>query len=252
MSQDLRHALRTLGKSPGFTAVVVFTLALGIGANAAIFSILHVVLVRPLPYAEPERLIRLFETFGSEGWSGSVSVPNFRDWREQNTAFQTLIAYQHGSLNLQGVSDPERLRSVHASAELFEMLGARPLLGRTFRSGEDAPERASLVVLSEGLWRRRFGAEPGIRMALGASRADVLRLVLGQGLGLLALGTALGLAGAFAATRLLQGLLYGVSATDPSTFAAGSAFLGVVALAACLEPARRAMRVDPVVALRYE
>jgi putative ABC transport system permease protein len=162
MLQDLRYALRTLRKNPGFTALVAFTLALGIGANAAIFSIFHTVLLRPLPYAEPDRLVRIFETFGTEGWSGSVSVPNFRDWREQSRAFETLVAYQHGSRNLQGVTDPERLRSVEASGELFEMLGVPAMLGRVFQRGEDAPELADVAVLSEALWRRRFAADPAV------------------------------------------------------------------------------------------
>lgn len=157
--QDLRYAFRTLRKSPGFTLVAVLTLTLGIGANTAIFSVVNAVLLRPLPYEEPERLVRLYEA--TERITGSVSVPNFRDWREQSQSFSRLAAYTFVDANLQGVENPERLSAMAGSANLFRTLGVEPLLGRAFLPGEDERGAPDVVVLSEGLWRR-FGADPAL------------------------------------------------------------------------------------------
>ena len=162
MLQDIRIAIRTLSKSPGFTSLVVLTLALGIGANAAIFSVVHAVLMRPLPYPGSERLVRIWETFEHGRGTGTVSLPNFRDWREGSEAFESLAAYGYGSVNLQGDGQPERLASLDATGELFSLLKVRPLLGRTFQPGEDAIAVAPVAVISEGLWRRRFGADPAV------------------------------------------------------------------------------------------
>ncbi|MGI9182538.1 MAG: ABC transporter permease [Longimicrobiaceae bacterium] len=162
--QDLRYSARGLSKAPGFTALVVLTLALGIGANTAIFSVVNALLLRPLPYAEADRLVRLFQTFPTPDGrgTGSVSPPNFRDWREQNRSFEELTAYTGGNVNLQGVDTPERLSSVAATANLFSVLGVQPQLGRGFAAGEDELGVAPVVVLSDGLWRRRFGADPAL------------------------------------------------------------------------------------------
>jgi len=158
MLSDLRFALRTLLKSPAFTVVAVLALALGIGANAALFSVINAVLLKPLPYPDSARLVRIFETF-THGY-GSVSTPNFFDWRRQNHVFDHLEAFSNGSLNLQSGGEPERIPSVVATAGLFEMLGAKPMLGRTFLPDEDQPGKPQVVVMSERLWRRRFGADP--------------------------------------------------------------------------------------------
>ena len=165
LRQDLRYALRAAMTAPAFTAMVVVTLALGLGANAALFSIVDAVLLRPLAYAEPERIVRLFELFplpGGDSGQGSVSAPNFRDWRATARSFTNLVAYRAGSANLQGVETPERLTSLAASDGLFELLGAEPLLGRGLAAGEDGPEAPLVAVISEGLWRRRFGTDPQI------------------------------------------------------------------------------------------
>lgn len=162
---DLKYALRSLHKNPGFTAVAVLTLALGIGANTAIFSVVNALLLEPLPYGNADRLVRLYETFplpGGTRGQGSVSVPNFRDWREQTRSFENLAAYSVGSSNLQGVDQPERLSSLAATANLFSLVGARPLRGRAFAAGEDAPGATPVVVLSHGLWQQRFGGDPQI------------------------------------------------------------------------------------------
>src|SRR5580704_15671025 len=161
MLQDLRFAIRTFAKSPGFTLVAILALALGIGANAALFSVINAVLLKPLPYAESHRLVRIFETFLPSGF-GSVSTPNFFDWRRQNHVFDHLEAFSNGSLNLQSNGEPERIPSTVATAGLFDMLGAKPMIGRTFLPGEDQPGKSQVVVISERLWRRRFAADPNL------------------------------------------------------------------------------------------
>jgi putative ABC transport system permease protein len=161
--QDINLAFRTLRTSWRMTLIALLCLGLGVGANAAIFSVVNAVLLRPFPYADPERLAYVYETFGNgSGW-GSVSYPNFQDWRTETAGtFSHLAAWENGSVNLQGVAEPERLLSVAATDNLFALLGTKPLLGRTFAAGEDQPGQPRVVVLSEGLWRRRFDADPNV------------------------------------------------------------------------------------------
>jgi putative ABC transport system permease protein len=159
LTQDLRFALRSLFKKPTFTIVAVLSLALGIGANTAIFSVIDAVLLRPLPYAGPGQLVDLYESSQNVDY-GSVSPANFRDWREQNHTFSRLAGYFSGTVNLQGVSDPERLSAEYASDNIFDLLGVRPMLGRAFLPGEDRDNASRVAVLSEEFWRRRFGADP--------------------------------------------------------------------------------------------
>ncbi|HEY7216260.1 MAG TPA: ABC transporter permease [Thermoanaerobaculia bacterium] len=156
--RDVRFGLRSLRRSPAFTSVAVLCLALGIGANAAVFSVVNAVLLRPLPYVAPERLVRIYETFGDRG-RGSVSVPNFRDWQEGSTGFERLAAWQEAGLNLAAAGETERIQAVAATRELFAVLGAVPLRGRVF-TASDVP--GDLAVLSEPLWRTRFGADPAL------------------------------------------------------------------------------------------
>src|SRR5262245_43833187 len=160
--QDLRYGARMLSKNPGFTAVAVITLALGIGANAAIFSVVNATLLRPLPFDDPDRLIMIRETKLPQFPEFSVSPGNFLDWKKQNTVFERLVAMQDASFNLIGVSDPERLRGMRVTDGFFAMLGARPRMGRDFLPEEDQPGGAKVVILSHGLWQRRFGADPNI------------------------------------------------------------------------------------------
>jgi predicted permease len=166
--RDLRHALRRLRKSPAFAAVTVLTLALGVGPNVAIFSIVNSVLLQPLPYADPGRLVKVFETFplaGGNTGTGSVSYANFRDWRAQARSFAGLaIAGFTGSANLapEGGGDPQRLSVAQVGADLFPLLGVRPLLGRGLAAGEDSVGAPPVVLLGEALWRRRFAADPGV------------------------------------------------------------------------------------------
>jgi putative ABC transport system permease protein len=161
--QDLRYGVRMLLKKPGFTVVAVIALALGIGANAAIFSVVNAVMLRSLPYSDPDRLVVLRENKLPQFPEFSVSPGNFLDWQKQNTVFEKLTAVRGFSYNLVDTgSEPERLRGARISAGLFEMLGVKPAQGRTFTAEEDTPGHENVVILSNGLWQRRFGADPNI------------------------------------------------------------------------------------------
>ncbi|HVE78695.1 MAG TPA: ABC transporter permease [Gemmatimonadaceae bacterium] len=158
LRQDATFAIRQLAKSPVFTAVAVVTLALGIGANTAIFSIVNGVLLRPLPYADPGRLVRVWPAVGPE--QNAFSVLNFLDWREQATrSFSGMAAATGQTLNLTGEGEPERLRGAQVTANMFDVLGTRAVVGRTFVAGDDAAGAGRVAVLSTELWRRRFGGD---------------------------------------------------------------------------------------------
>ena len=161
LGQDLRYGLRGLRQRPGFTAVALLTLALGIGANTAIFSVVNGVLLRSLPYDRPERLAMIWGHRTQEPLA-ELSVPEYWDLRERTRAFAGLGAYADGSVNLTGSGAPERLRTGYMTAEMPRVLGVAPALGRGFRAEEDLPQAAAVVLLSDGLWRRRFGADSGV------------------------------------------------------------------------------------------
>ena len=158
--QDIRYALRSLAKAPGFTAVTLFTLALGIGANSAIFSVVDGVLIRPLPYPEPDRLAVVRETYGG-GEVGSVSGANFLDWKARTHQFQLLAAWRGVAVTLLGAGEPEEMPAALVSADFFRTLGVEPILGRGLLPGEDQGQGA-VVVIGETLWRTRFGADSGV------------------------------------------------------------------------------------------
>ncbi|HEV2288539.1 MAG TPA: ABC transporter permease [Candidatus Acidoferrales bacterium] len=160
--QDLRYAFRVLIKSPGFTLIAVLTLALGIGANTAIFTVVNGVLLQPLPYPQPQQLVQLHETLTLSGKGlGTASGPDFDDWRAQSRSFSGLAAYFEDGLNLTGSGEPQRLRNMEVSADFFGLLDAQPALGRLFNSS-DFNAGARVAVLSNGLWHRVFGADPNI------------------------------------------------------------------------------------------
>jgi predicted permease len=159
--QDLRYGIRMMAKRPGFTVIAALTLALGIGANTAIFSAVNAVLLKPLPFPEPGQLIDLAETFKPDGF-GSVSVPVLEDWKNQNTVFAGISAYQGASFNLEGGDAPQRISGLKVGANYFDILGMKPELGRGFLTGEDVAGRDRVVILSDQLWRRNFGADPAI------------------------------------------------------------------------------------------
>jgi putative ABC transport system permease protein len=159
--KDLRYGFRMLRRKPGFAAVAVLTLALGIGANTAIFSVVNAVLLKPLPFPEPERLVSIYEAL-PQGGTGSVSVPNLLDWRAQSDSFTGIAAYQFGDFNLQEDQQPVRAVGAMVSPNFFEVLGAAPQAGRAFAEGEDKAGSDRVVVLSDKLWRRSYGADPGL------------------------------------------------------------------------------------------
>ncbi len=154
--KDLWHSLRTFRQSPGFTITAVVALALGIGASTAIFSVVNAVLLRPMPYPEPERLV-LFMT--TPGWGTVASPAKFNAWREQTRVFQDISAFRFGVFNLTGGSYPEQIRSGQVSADFFRLFGVPLVRGRTFSKEEDLPRGGRVAMLSHGLWRRRFGGD---------------------------------------------------------------------------------------------
>ena len=160
--QDIRFGIRMLAKEPMFSIIAVITLALGIGANTAIFSVVNGVLLRPLPFKEPDRLMMIRETKLPQFPEFSVAPGNFLDWKKQNTVFERLVAYKGSSLNLIGTGDPERLRALNVTEGFFAMLGAQPQLGRDFLAEEDQVGHNNVVILSYGLWQRRFSGDPKI------------------------------------------------------------------------------------------
>jgi hypothetical protein len=390
--QDLRFGARMLWQQPGFTLVAVLTRALGIGANTAIFSVVHAVLLRPLPFVEPDRIALLWTTNATRKVAQEdVSPDDFLDWQRGTQSFSEMAAWAPFGFNITGENEPEKISSVLVTPNLFPLLGVNAAVGRRFLPA-DASGNANVVLLGHGLWQRRYGGDrnligrtllldgksftvvgmmpqefrfpnrevemwaplnpapgdgsrrnrwfkvagrlkPGvtleqarseletvaaqlsqqppdtnagwsadlaplgevavkearrglwlllaavgfvlliacvnvanlflsqvdarqkelaIRMALGAGRRDVLQMVLRQGVQLASFGVGLGLLGALVLTRWLQSLLFGVSATDPLTFAAVALLLVGVAALACWLPARRATKVDPLTALRYE
>ena len=159
--QDVRYGARILRKNPGFTTVAVLTLALGIGANTAIFSIVNTVLLKPLPYDQPGQLVQVWEA-PRPGQRNSVSPGVFLDWKEHSTVFESLSLRQDTAMNLTSDGEPERINGLAMSAGGLQVLRARPLLGRTFGPDEDQPGKDKVVVLTSEFWRRRFGGEMNV------------------------------------------------------------------------------------------
>jgi len=390
--QDVRYGLRMLAKNPSFTAVAVLTLALGIGANTAIFSVLNGVLLRPLPYPSPKQIVQFNLEWKDGTLNDTLTAPEFEFYRDHSSAFAALAAFRgNEELSIKRGNSTEWIRSLRVSDGFFPALGVHPALGRGILKDETRPGSAQVAILSESLWRSAFGADPAvigrqvelddiaytvvgvmptgfsfveqpvdifiplqlgrsiedtgmntrviarlgpgtsltqaqanmdvvfeqfrrqgsaqsgqrgiqlesyqrwlagdlrvsllmlfgavgfllliacanvaslvmartssrqreisIRMALGARRANVLRMVVAEGVALVTVGIVIGLAGALALSRFLSSLLSGVRATNLSTYAAVSGVLLAVGLLASYIPARRATKVDPLVALRYE
>jgi putative ABC transport system permease protein len=163
LMKDIRFGIRMLLKSPGFTVVAVIALALGIGANSAIFSVVNTVLLRPLPYKDPERLVMVWEDNTRHGYPRDTpAAANYIDWRDQNQVFEAMAAIADLSLNLTGSGEPERIDGKRVSANLFSLLGVEPQLGRAFLPEEDQPGGNCVVMMSHGLWQRRFGFDKKI------------------------------------------------------------------------------------------
>ncbi len=174
--QDFRHAFRLLRKTPGLTAAAVLTLTLGIGANTAIFSVLNAVLLRPLPYEDPSRLVWL-SNYLPRVKDTTVATPDFVAWRDQSRSMGDLAAYDDGELNLTGVGDPERIHAMYTTASLFSVLGVQPDLGRGLRKEENTPGSAPVVILSHSLWQKRFAGDRSVignRIMLDGAAFEVI------------------------------------------------------------------------------
>jgi hypothetical protein len=189
---DVRYALRMLRNNPGFTAVAVLTLALGIGANTAIFSVINAVLLRPLPYPDSDRLVFLSE------WTPEIrflyiSMADFDDWRSMNTVFESIGAYRPANVTLTGQGEPQHLAIRQVSAGFFPTLGVKPIFGRTLTELDDKVGAEPVVLLSEALWMRQFGRDPrvvGQRVNLLGSRITKVVATLVILLGLMAVAQA--------------------------------------------------------------
>ena len=230
---DVRFGLRMLRKNPGFTATAMVTLALGIGANTAIFSVVDAALFRALPFSNPEKLVQVWVKTQIEPLS---VVPAVREG----------IAALDNSIALARVRTMEQVvgQSIQNTTTEATLLGAFSGLGLALAAIGVYGVMAYLVA--------QRTHEIGVRVALGAQKHDVLRLVMVRGAGLTLIGLVVGTGGALALTRVMASVLYGVTPTDPFTFAASACFLLTIAAIACWIPARRAMRVDPVSAMRCE
>jgi putative ABC transport system permease protein len=179
--QDARYAIRALAKNPGFAAVAILTLALGIGANTAIFTVVNTVLLQPLPFPQPDRLVQL-ETSGPGGHSSVTSIPKYMVWRDQTRAFQYTALYDLGvgRMNLTGGDRPEQVNGIHVSADYFPLFGARIARGRTFTAAEDIPNGPRLAVISSALWQNRFGSDPdmiGKNIGIGGQPYEVIGIL---------------------------------------------------------------------------
>ncbi|MGB6884986.1 MAG: ABC transporter permease, partial [Candidatus Acidiferrum sp.] len=180
--QDVRYGLRVLLKSPGFTAIAVLTLALGIGANTALFSVVNGVLLNPLPFPNPDQLVAVYSKT-AEFEQSSISYPNFLDWVRDNHSFSKLGAFRSEEYNMTGQGEPERLHGHMISADFFPALGINPVLGRYFLPEEDKPGAAPVALIGDGLWKRKFGLSPdvlGKRISLNGKGYTVIGVARGQ------------------------------------------------------------------------
>ena len=182
LARDLKYAWRGLGRAPAFAAIAIITLALGIGANTAIFSIIYAALLRPLPYQNPGELVRLYETEDAPG-NYPFAGPDYLDWKAQNHSFADMATFSYGQdINLSGAGQPDHVIGTHTEANFFSVLGVRPLLGRTFVAGENEPGHDRVVILSYGLWRSKFDADPkvvGRQIELNDRKYDVIGVMSG-------------------------------------------------------------------------
>jgi hypothetical protein len=256
LGNDIHYAFRQLYKSPGFTVVVILVLALGIGANTAIFSVINGVLLKSLPVRDPQDL-RLIAWTGSlgpiVGLSGDMRgprvpgkmswltfpYPTYREFAEKAEGFSHLFAFSYveEGLTIHAGGVPAVAYGLMVSGNFFDGYGAPVLFGRPLAPQDDRAGADPVVVITYHLWERYDDLDPQ---------------VLGQGVRLIGLGLGLGMAGAFALSRLLAGTLYDISPTDPLTFLGVPLLLTAAGVLACYLPARRAAKTDPMVALRYE
>ena len=157
--QDMRYGVRMVAKSPGFAAIAILTLALGIGANTALFSVVNAVLLNPLPYHQPDRLVAIYAR-SKEFSHSSISYPNFLDWERSQRSFSSLAAFREENYNLTGTGEPERVQAEMVSANFFSVLGVNPIAGRLLRPEEDQAGAQPVALISGGFWKRKFGSAP--------------------------------------------------------------------------------------------
>jgi predicted permease len=177
--QDLRYGLRRLARSPGFSVVAILTLALGIGANTAIFSVVNGVLISPLPFRNADRIVSLFQDL-PDFRKGSFSYPNFLDWQRDNRVFESMAAYRWANGTITGAGQPENVSARCVSAAFFPVLGVNPILGRNFTVADDRRGAAPTVLISEGLWQRKFGRDPGVigkRLVVGGTGRTIIGVI---------------------------------------------------------------------------
>jgi putative ABC transport system permease protein len=177
MLTDLRYALRMLLKSPGFVLIAVLTLGVGIGSNTTVFSLVNSWLIHPIDFPKPDRLVTIWEADTKKGWINEVAPANFLDWRAQSSLFEGLSAWNVTDFDLSGQNEPERVHGAQVSANIFDVLGVQPVLGRNFAPKEDEPGGPRVVVLSHGFWQRRFASDPGVigkDLTLGGEKFTVI------------------------------------------------------------------------------
>ena len=177
--QDLRYGLRKLAKSPGFTVVAILTLALGIGANTAIFSVVNGVLISPLRFRNADRIVAVFQDM-PDFPEGSISYPNFLDWQRDNRSFESMAAYRWANGTITGIGQPETVPARRISGTFFPILGVNPILGRNFNAEDDRRGADPTVLISEGLWQRKFGSDPhviGKRLVVGGTGRTIVGVI---------------------------------------------------------------------------
>src|SRR5215218_8194505 len=179
LSSDIRYALRNLLKRPGFTFIAVLTLALGIGANTAIFSAINALLLKPLPFPELDRVVAIWDKLPSRGlMHNEVAIANYLDWQSQSQSFEQLAVYRWWSANLTGVDTPERIQGFLVSPNYLDAIGMKPIMGRNFTPEEIQPGKDAVAIITHSLWQRRFGGDPNI-INKTVSLNSIARTVIG-------------------------------------------------------------------------